>query len=90
MHTSIRIVFVICNNAANDQRINLFDRLQHARYEHHIVVASVYKRLGNTMGENEWMLELYKMYTWNNLNYSTTMQRSEKKQIVINYSAQEV
>jgi hypothetical protein len=45
MHTSIRIVFVICNNAASDQRINLFDRLQHARYEHHIVVASVYKRL---------------------------------------------
>jgi hypothetical protein len=46
MHTSIRIVFVICNNTASDQRINLFDRLQHARYEHHIVVASVYERLG--------------------------------------------
>ena len=45
MHTSIRIVFVICNNAASDRRINLFDRLQHARYEHSIVVASVYKRL---------------------------------------------
>jgi hypothetical protein len=45
MHTSIRIVFVICNNAASAQRINLFDRLQHARYEHHIVVVSVYKRL---------------------------------------------
>jgi hypothetical protein len=29
--------------------------------------------LGNAMGENEWMLELYKMYTWNNLNYSTSM-----------------
>jgi hypothetical protein len=45
MHTSIRIDFVICNNAASDRRINLFDRLQHARYEHSIVVASVYKRL---------------------------------------------
>jgi hypothetical protein len=45
MYTSIRVVFVICNNSASDQRISLFDRLQHARYEHHIVVASVYKRL---------------------------------------------
>jgi hypothetical protein len=45
MHTSIRIDFVICNNAASDRRINVFDRLQHARYEHSIVVASVYKRL---------------------------------------------
>jgi hypothetical protein len=45
MHTSIQIVFVICNNTASDQRISLFNRLQHARYEHHIVVASVYKRL---------------------------------------------
>jgi Fe-S-cluster containining protein len=45
MHTSIRIVFVICNNAASNRHINLFDRLQHARYEHSIVVASIYKRL---------------------------------------------
>jgi hypothetical protein len=35
MHTSIQIVFVICNNAASDQRINLFDRIQNARYEQH-------------------------------------------------------
>jgi hypothetical protein len=45
MHTNIQVVFVICNNAASDQCINLFDRLQHARYEHSIVVVSVYKRL---------------------------------------------
>ena len=53
MHTSIRIVFVICNNAASDRRINLFDRLQHARYEHSIVVASVYKRLVQHSSEEE-------------------------------------
>jgi Fe-S-cluster containining protein len=37
-----------CNNAASDRRINLFDRLQHVRYEHSIVVASVYKRLSQS------------------------------------------
>jgi hypothetical protein len=36
---------VICNKAASDRGINLFNRVQHARYKHHIVVASVYKGL---------------------------------------------
>jgi hypothetical protein len=63
MHTSIRIDFVICNNAASDRRINLFDRLQHARYEYSIVVASVYKRLNQHVdsmdaGEHQFPLDV--------------------------------
>jgi hypothetical protein len=57
MHTSIRIVFAICNNAASDRRINLFDRLQHARYEHSIVVVSVYKRLKSDLSRTLGVVE---------------------------------
>jgi hypothetical protein len=45
MHISIRIVFVICNKQATDRSIDVINRLQHARYEQHFVVASVYERL---------------------------------------------
>jgi hypothetical protein len=33
--------FVICNKLATTRSIEVFNRLQHARYEHHFVVASV-------------------------------------------------
>jgi hypothetical protein len=39
-HTSIRIVFVICNKLATNRAIKLINRIQHARYEHHIVAAA--------------------------------------------------
>jgi hypothetical protein len=48
MHTSTPFIFVICNKQASDRSIELINRLQHARHEHRIVVASAYERLGFT------------------------------------------
>jgi hypothetical protein len=58
--------FVICNTVASDRRINLFDRLQHARYEHSIVVASVYKRLRQpyVLRDQRFALEPLLEFVW--------------------------
>jgi hypothetical protein len=59
MHTSIEIPVVICNKQATDRSIDLINRLQHARHEHQIVVASVYERLNE-----RWRLQIISSHSY--------------------------